>query len=179
MAGNPIDNMLASGHAHTDENGEKYPEGYIDHLLEQYRVYLHIFNSTSELRHRYNEFFLGLNTAIMGIMGYIESRDVLHAPIIFTLVPMVGIAICFSWHRIISSFSQLNRAKFKVIHGIEAKLPASLFRTEWQLLGEGKDLNKYHPLSRIEKNIPVIFIVLYAVILLANSSAFSFFGLSW
>ncbi len=172
---NPIDNMLVS--AHSDPK-EKNSEGYMDHLLEQYRIYLHIFSSTSDLRHRYNEFFLGLNTAIMGIMGYIESKDVVHAPIIFTLVPLVGIAICFSWHRIISSFSQLNRAKFKVIHALEAQLPATLFKTEWHLLGEGKDLSKYRPLSRIEKNIPVIFIILYIIIFCVNSPIALLFDLA-
>lgn len=167
-----IDNMLDATHA---KHGEEYSDRYLDHYLDQYRIYLHIFNSTSDHRHKSNEFFLGLNTAIMGIMGYIETKEIAHAPIIFILVPLVGIAICACWYRLILSFTQLNRAKFKVIHEMERKLPVALFETEWQILGKGKDPRKYRPLSHIEKYIPVIFIVLYIIIFLVNSPMLKIF----
>lgn len=168
-----IDNILTRTYTeHKDQHAEKY----IDHYLEQYRIYLHIFNNTSEYRHKTNEFFLGLNTAIMGIMGYLETKEVSHAPIIFILAPLVGVAICFCWYRLILSWSQLNRAKFKVIHALERKLPAALFETEWKLLGKGKDKSKYRPLSSIEKYIPIIFIMLYLIILLANSPILDILG---
>lgn len=156
-----IDNMLV---AHKDINKDVY-EG---HYLEQYRIYLHIFNNTSDRRQKSNEFFLGLNAAIIGIIGYVESKALPHASLIFMLIPLVGISICYSWHRMILSYKQLNRAKFKVIHTVERKLPLSLFETEWDLLGKGKDPHKYLPLSQTEKNIPLMFIVLYAVIFLAS-----------
>ncbi|MCC6323991.1 hypothetical protein IT400_04340 [Candidatus Nomurabacteria bacterium] len=141
---------------------------YIDHYLEQYRIYVHVFNSTSERRNKANEFFLGLNAAIIGIIGYVETKALPHASMIFVLVPIAGIAICHCWYRIICAYRQLNRAKFKVIHTAERNLPLSLFETEWNILGKGKDRSKYYPLSQIEKNIPVIFILLYCVILLMN-----------
>lgn len=164
-----IDNMLISTYT---EHREKHPDKYIDHYLEQYRIYLHIFNNTSDRRQKTNEFFLGLNTAIMGIMGYVEAKTISESPIIFLFVPFVGIAICICWYWLIHSFSQLNRAKFKVIHTLEKKLPVSLFATEWELLGKGKDVSKYYPISHIERFIPIIFIILYSVILLFNSPLF-------
>lgn len=169
-----IDNILTEVYT---EHKENHADRYIDHYLEQYRIYLHIFNNTSDRRQKSNEFFLGLNTAIMAIMGYIETKDVPHAPIIFTLVPFVGIAICYSWYQIIMSYRQLNRAKFKVIHQMEKKLPASLFGTEWFLLGGGKDRSKYYPLSLIERRIPIIFVILYLIIFIVNSSLISLFNL--
>ena len=78
--------------------------------------------------------------------------------------PFVGIAICYCWFQIISSYRQLNRAKFKVIHEVERKLPIALFETEWEVLGKGKDKTKYVPISLVERKIPVIFIVLYILI---------------
>lgn len=166
MDGKEIDNILTG--IHTDHK-ENHADKYIDHYLEQYRIYLHMFNTVSDRRLKTNEFFLGLNTAIMAIMGYIETKIVPHASIVFILVPFVGIAICYCWYEIIISLRQLCRAKFKVIHQVEQKLPVSLFKTEWILLGEGKNAKKYVPLSKIEKRIPIIFIVLYIIIFLFNS----------
>ena len=168
-----IDNLLIATYT---EHKEEHADRYIDHYLEQYRIYLHIFNYTSDRRQKNNEFFLGLNTAIMGVMGYLETKDIPNAPIIFILAPLVGIAICLCWYQLINSFSQLNRAKFKVIHTLEHKLPANLFESEWQLLGRGKDRKKYYPISHTERFIPIIFIVFYLIIFLTNSTVLKLFG---
>jgi hypothetical protein len=160
-----IDSMLIPVKS---EHKQEYPDKYIDHYLEQYRIYLHVFNSTNERRQKSNEFFLGINTAIMAILGYIETKGTEHTPLVFTLVPLIGVIICYVWYQTIHSYKQLNRAKFKVIHTLERKLPAKLFETEWELLGKGKDYHKYKPLSHVEKNIPCIFIVLYLIIFIAN-----------
>ncbi len=169
IVGDQIDSLLI---ATNTEHKEAYADRYIDHYLEQYRIYLHIFNNTSDRRQKTNEFFLGINTAIMGIMGYFETKEIPNAPVMFMLIPLVGIAICFCWYRLIISFSQLNRAKFKIIHTLEKKLPANLFESEWHLLGQGKDKSKYYPVSHIERFIPIIFILLYIIIFLFNSDIF-------
>ncbi|HNW71752.1 MAG TPA: hypothetical protein PKZ36_03010 [Candidatus Paceibacterota bacterium] len=160
-----IDNLL---YKRNTEHKENHADKYIDHYLEQYRIYIHVFNSTSQRRLKSNEFFLTINTAIIGILGYIESTNLIDKPVIYLLVPFVGIAICYSWYRIIYSYRIVKRAKYKVIHSIEKKLPLSLFETEWEILGKGKGDNKYKPLSEVEMYIPMIFIVLYILIFLAN-----------
>ena len=164
MERDEIDNLL---YARNNFHKDNYADRYIDHYLEQYRIYLHIFNTTTERRVRVNEFFLGINTAIMAIMGYVETKGFSERPI-FILVPFVGIAICLCWYRIIMSYKKLSRAKFKVIHSAEVKLPLSLFETEWELLGKGKDYTKYRSISNIEKYIPLIFVLLYLFIFISN-----------
>jgi hypothetical protein len=161
-----IDSLLYSrAHHYNDEKSDNF----IDHYLEQYRIYIHIFNSTSERRSRANEFFLGLNTAIIGVLGYLETKSSeVNTSVIFMFAPLVGIAICYCWYQIIVSYKQLHKAKFAVIHNIEEKLPIALFKTEWEFLGKGKDFTKYRKISSIEKNIPIIFIILYAVIFSVN-----------
>lgn len=154
----------------------RHPDEHIKHFLEQYKIYLHVFDATSDRRAKSNEFFLGLNTAIIGIMGYVETKNLPEAPVVFTLIPLAGIAICLCWHNIISSFHQLNQAKFKVIHALEAKLPAALFETEWKLLGKGRDTSTYRPFFQTEKNIPIIFIVVYITVFLANLPIAKMFG---
>lgn len=160
-----IDNLL---YIRNTDHKENHTDRYIDHYLEQYRIYLHIFNTASERRLKSNEFFLGINTAIMGILGYLEIKGPIEKPIVFVLVPFVGMAICYCWYQIIRSYRQLNRAKFKVIHSAEKKLPLDLFETEWELLGRGKDRKKYRPLSTLEMLIPVIFSLLYILIFFSN-----------
>ncbi len=165
MEPNDIDNLLFT------RNNDKIKETkdpYVDYCLEQYRIYLHVFNSTNERRQKSNEFFLGLNAAIIGILGYVETKSIPNANIIFLLVPFVGISIGYCWYKIIKSYSQLNKAKFQVIHTVEQKLPIALFQTEWHVLGKGKDHKKYRPLSDTERFIPITFIALYIVILLVS-----------
>ena len=160
-----IDNLLYSRAV----EGTTKEDKFIDHYLEQYRIYLHIFNSTHDRLSKSNDFFLGLNTAIIGVLGYLETKSIeTGSSTIFLFAPFVGIAICYCWNQIINSYRQLNRAKFKVIHEVEKKLPISLFETEWELLGKGKDRNKYYPLSLIERKIPIIFITLYIIIFLTK-----------
>jgi hypothetical protein len=141
---------------------------YVDYCLDQYRIYLHIFNSTSDRSQKSNEFFLGLNAAILGILGYVETKSLPHGNIIFMLIPFAGISISYSWYKIIRTYNQLNKAKFKVIHTLEEKLPVALFQSEWELLGKGKDKKKYLSFSRIERNIPITFITLYIIILIVT-----------
>ncbi len=160
-----IDNLLYERY---HDHKENHPDRYIDHYLEQYRIYIHVSNSGNERRAKSNEFFLAINTAIMGILGYFEIKGPIETPIVFMMVPFVGIAICYCWYRIIKSYSELNRAKFAVLHSAEKKLPLSLFKTEWELLGKGKDRKKYLPLSSTEKLIPLIFSILYVLIFLSN-----------
>lgn len=150
-------------------NDGKIENNYENHYLEQYRMYLHIYNSTNDRANKSNDFFLGLNTAIIGVLGYLETKNITdNNSVIFLFAPFVGIAICYCWYQIIISYKNINRAKFKVIHDVEEKLPLSLFKTEWELLGKGKDSTKYRRLSSIERIIPIIFIVLYTVIFSAN-----------
>lgn len=163
-----IDNLLCSRNtSHKEEHADRY----IDHYLEQYRIYLHIFNSTHDRSSKSNDFFLGLNAAIIAALGFLETKGIVyHNSIIFMFAPFIGIAICYCWYQIINSYRKLNKAKFKVIEGIEKGLPITLFATEWEILGNGKDKKKYYPLSKIEEKIPIIFIVLYILIFIMSLS---------
>ncbi|MES2023159.1 MAG: hypothetical protein V4439_00560 [Patescibacteria group bacterium] len=165
MESEPLDSLLLSSNLQMEEGSKNKSTEY---YLEQYRVYLHIFNDTNDRRQKANEFFLGLNTAIMGVLGYLEAKEAPHNSIIFALVPFVGAGICSCWYSIIHSFKQLNRAKFKVIHMLESKLPAQPFAKEWEILGQEKNRKKYHPISKLEKHIPIIFTLLYVIFILSG-----------
>lgn len=150
------------------EAKEKYGEKYIDHFLDQYKTYLSMLDNISDRRQKSNEFFLSLNTVIIGALGYVETKDIPNAPVIFFIVPVVGALISFFWYHIIHSYKNLNTAKFAVVHSIEQRLPITMFETEWKLLDQGTNKKKYYPFTHIELHIPKIFIGIYIFLLLIN-----------
>lgn len=76
------------------------------------------------------------------------------------VLPIAGLLVCITWHALVTSYRDLNTAKFKIIHELEQHLPVALFRSEWQVCeyGVGK---RYRPLTHIERHIPELFALLY------------------
>jgi hypothetical protein len=116
-----------------------------------------------------NTFFLTTNTVVLSALGFFGKVFAQQGSIglIASVIVLIGAVIfCVSWALILSSYDQLNSAKFKVIHELEERLPAALYQYEWEKLGEGKDPQKYRPLTRVEKFIPKGFILAYLMLAL-------------
>ena len=135
---------------------EKYDENMQDKLLKQYEIFVESSERVSEKRMSANKFYLGLNTALFGIAGYIL---ILSNRFIAVVLSFIGIFICLAWISNISSYKRLNSAKFKVIHKLEEHLPAKPFKLEDEYLGS------FYSLTRVERFIPILFIILYVLIL--------------
>ncbi len=144
---------------------KKYGEKYVEHFLEQYKIYLEMLDRISDRRQKANEFFLALNTALLGFLGYVQIKDG-YSNFLFTVAPIAGICLTYYWYVMVKSYRDLNTGKFKVIHAVEQRLPISLFDTEWDVVGRGKDKNLYLPFTHIEIKVPWVFIVLYLLIFL-------------
>jgi hypothetical protein len=104
---------------------EKYGDKYIEHLLEQYKIYLNSAEQISDRRQKTNEFFLGLNTALVALLGFFSTKSSDGSTSLITVAALAGLILCFLWYQIISSYKKLNGAKFKVVHAIEKRLPIS------------------------------------------------------
>ena len=76
------------------------------------------------------------------------------------LILVAGISTCVIWLLFIRNYKVLNTEKFKVINGIEDKLPVKPFNEEWKGLTANK---KYMDGTNLEKALPYAFIVIYAV----------------
>lgn len=147
---------------------DKYGDRYVEHLLEQYKIYINAAEKISDRRQKTNEFFLALNTSLVAFLGFIAtkiSQSEISLMLIVSTIP--GIVICYLWFRIIISYKGLNSAKFKVIHTIELRLPLALYDTEWEMLDRGKNKKVYWPFSHIELHVPKIFILIYFALLLS------------
>lgn len=142
---------------------EKYGDKYIEHLLEQYKIYINASEKISDRRQKANEFFLTLNSALVTLLGFVISRVNQNFTVI--LASIAGTVMCYLWYRIIISYKGLNGGKFQVIHMIEQRLPLALYDTEWELLERGKNKKVYWPFTHIELLVPWIFVATYAVLI--------------
>lgn len=64
----------------------------------------------------------------------------------------------------IRNYKLLNAEKFNVINTIEKKLPVTPFNDEWEKLKNNK---KYADCTKLEKALPIMFIILYVVSVVA------------
>ena len=154
-------------------SSEKYGDKYIEHLLEQYKIYINSAEKISDRRQKSNEFFLTLNSALVVLLGFIGTKAKgMKIDYILLLASLSGVAICYLWYRIIYSYKCLNSGKFKVIHAVEKRLPLALYDTEWEALGRGESKKMYWPFSHIELFIPKIYIAIYLIIMLSVTYKF-------
>lgn len=135
---------------------------YQSHLISQYKMYVATAEKVSDRRQKANGYFLALNSAILGFVGYAIPKE--EASYLW-LIGIAGITLSYLWYRIIRSFRGLNSGKFDVIAQIEKHLPMQPFRAEWVAIGEGKVPGKYLPVSHIEERVPWVFMALHLVVI--------------
>jgi len=146
------DNLLSVSEA-------DYGDRYRDHCLAIYQGFIQSAEKISDRRHNANTFFLTVNTALLGITGYLQSAG---AELLW-LVALAGVVLSYTWFRLIKSYRSLNTAKFEVIHDIEQQLPFATYDAEWEKLKCGKDAAVHKPFSKVEATVPVIFATFHGV----------------
>ena len=144
-------------------------EKYQDHLLDQYKLFVEMADRISSRRQTANSFFLSINTALIGLLGYFGVNDSPQLGNSFNwIIAIAGITLSYLWYEIIQSHRNLNTAKFNVIHKIEKFLPLSLYEAEWEAVGRGKNSKLYLPFTRVEKGVPWVFVILHSMVLLLS-----------
>lgn len=143
---------------HTNET---YGDSFKADLFEQYKLYVESAEKISERRVAANNYLLTVNAFLVTLYGLVAASRFNTFWII--LVPVAGFLVALTWHRIITSYRDLNTVKFKVIHELERQMPAALYDYEWHMAGKGRG-KAYHPLSHLERWVPIIFMVLYALL---------------
>lgn len=146
-----------------------YKGKYTEDLLKEYELYVKIMDETSSRRQNANSFFLGLNSLIITIMGIFLNRS--EAPFFISLLWLIttslfGLILCLRWRYIIQEYKNLNSGRFLVIHLLEERLPAKLFKAEWDYLTGDPDNQKYGKLSVAEMQVPNTFMILYMLLFL-------------
>jgi hypothetical protein len=140
---------------------ETYGDSFKADLFEQYKHYVESAEKISEQRVSANNYFLTVNAFLVTLYGLVAASR--YNTYWTMLVPVAGLLVALTWHRIITSYRDLNTVKFAVIHELEAYMPAALYDYEWKKAQKGRG-KAYHPLSHLERWIPTIFMVLYVLL---------------
>lgn len=132
---------------------------HVEQKLEIYKLLIEMADKVSERRQAANNFYLSINTLLLGGATYlgVSAPSDYHG----WTVAVAGVMICWSWSRSIHSYRTLNDAKFKVINDLELSFSCSPFTDEWRHLDPDGDGKKHRPFSTVEKAVPRIFIVVY------------------
>lgn len=138
-----------------------YGDSFKADLFEQYKLYVASAEKISERRESANNYLLTVNAFLVTLYSLVATSQ--YKSYWMILVPVAGALVSLTWHRIITSYRDLNTVKFKVIHELEQHMPAALYGYEWKKAEEGKG-KAYHPLSHLERWVPIIFIILYVLL---------------
>lgn len=143
-------------------SSDQYGEKYRDHVLEEYKLYVEMADKISQRRMDTNNFFVSANTLLIAVITFLNSWGKETS----IITSIVGIVLSISWYFLLQSYRKLNSGKFLVIHKIEQLLPISMYDIEWNTLGRGKDHKKYWSISHLEKVLPIVFLIIYVLILI-------------
>ena len=144
-------------------NPEEYGSHYQEHLLEEYKLYVEMADRISQRRASANSFFLALHTGLFGLsvgLSGLSSNQIENQAAGLT-ASVFGLPFTYVWYRVLKSYRQINSAKYKVVHEIEAKLPVAPYDNEWEKAGRGKDPKLYVPLTVVEGWVPNVFAIGY------------------
>ena len=135
---------------------KEYGAEYDMVILEQWKTCIEMANSNTEKRTNSNNIFITINAALLAVISFsLEYKSI--------ILSVVGIAVCAVWLCSIDNYKKLSSVKYDIVNEIELKLPLKPFSEEWgRLTGE----NKYLGLTKIEKVLPWLFVVLYAISIL-------------
>lgn len=140
---------------------ESYGESFKADLFAQYTHYVESAEKISERRVSANNYLLTVNAFLVTLYGIVAASK--YNTYWTILVPVAGLLVSLTWHRIITSYRDLNTVKFAVIHELEQHMPAALYDYEWRKAQGGRGM-AYHPLSHLERWIPITFMILYVLL---------------
>src|SRR4051812_35551745 len=136
-----------------------------DPKLKLFELYLATAEKVSDRRAQANSWMLSVNSAIVGLYGYLQADKLAVGPaqkaVWLWAIPAAGAIVCLAWAALLESYRRLNHAKSAVRAELEAALPVPPFTRE----REHYRAERRTPLSRIERRIPACFFLLYAVML--------------
>lgn len=140
------------------EPESSYGERYRADYLTLYRDYVASADSVSSRRTLANNFFVGINTALIGVRGYFEINNGQSV----VVLAAVGILICVVWYRMIQSYRSLNASKFQVIQLMEEHLPLAAFTAEYAVQKSAE--TPHRSLTSVETFVPLLFAMLHVAI---------------
>lgn len=146
--------------------------------LDIYKTAVEMADRVSSRRMTANGFFLTLNSVLVTLIGFMYGKLAEDRRAVLIFMAAVGVVLAFTWFIAIRSYKRLNRAKYEIINNIEKDLPYKIFTDEWKLLKADKMdepmswrkrwvafKDRYTDLTNIEGLVPVVFGLIYVLVL--------------
>jgi len=130
-------------------------------VVDIYKMLVDMADRASQRRQAANNFYLSVNTAVIGASTYLGAIG--QSTLTLVLIAVAGGVICLAWQWNIDSYRALNSAKFRVINDLEAALPIASFSTEWTYLTPHGSGRRYRPFHAVEVIVPRVFLGLHTV----------------
>lgn len=129
--------------------------------VEIYKMLVDMADKVSQRRQNANNFYLSVNTALIGASAYISAINPAQSIVNTVLISVAGLLVCILWKRNIDSYKDLNSGKFHVITELEKALPISPYAAEWEELERGKSKSRYRPFHTVEILVPYVFLAVH------------------
>lgn len=148
--------------------------------FEIYQMAVEMADRVSSRRMVANGFFLSVHTALVTVVGFTYEKVATDQKSVLIIIAMMGFLLAWTWFFAIRSYRRLNRAKFNVINKLEKDLATQYFTNEWAELTKTteddlelksfrdrwlKFKDRYTTLTNIESVVPIVFVIIYVVIL--------------
>ena len=133
------------------------------------RLYLYFAGQTESLINRRganSRYFLTVNAALSSVTGLMLELDP-GGKFWLIILPIAGMIVCAVWWMLTRSYRILTKARFDVITEMETRLPAAPYTDEWQMIKKGPAYSEYKSIARQEAIIPIVFVGLYVIFLIA------------
>lgn len=126
-----------------------------------YEIAVEQADRISARRGKANQFYLSLETLILGVPAFFGFSGESTEPLRITVLAIVGIIVSFTWWLQLRSYRDLNSAKFKVINDIEKDhFDIRPFTAEWESLKHDAVKPwrpRYAELGSVERIVPFVF----------------------
>lgn len=135
---------------------------------KQYSVYVEWAERLIERRAEANRFYVALDLAIVGAIGYLFSDHfggggaAPPAHWIAAALAFAGIIVSHNWRSVIRSQRRIMAWKFDIIHKLEETLPLQPYKDEWEMSGADR---RRSPAGRFELRLPAMFMLFFVLVL--------------
>lgn len=144
-----------------DDDTEAFSnETYNTLLIEQYKIYVEMYDRITSRRSIANTFFLTLHAILISVLGLSLRNTDSVSGVGLLLFPLLGLLVlCYAWWRLVQYYRRVSNAKEQVIGELEKRLPSSPAHAA-ELKAMQLD-RPYNALRRMEITLPYVFAALY------------------
>lgn len=146
-----------------------------DNAFDFYKLLVEEVREARRARRELSNMFLTLNTAGVGALGFLAQSDGQHVhPALPVLLTIALVLTCVIWATSNHYYTLLLAAKYRAVYALEEELGRHPIREEWEQLQGKRRTMKWFSLERL---MPALFIVAYALFLAIHTGAVDFAAL--